>query len=37
MTFEKLLTSPVFFTDFIKNDGLFNSLKNKFPEINKIR
>ena len=33
MTFEKLLTSPVFFTDFIKNDGLFNSLKNKFPEI----
>jgi hypothetical protein len=33
MTFEKLLNSPVFFTDFIKNDGLFNSLKNKFPEI----
>lgn len=33
MTFQELLNSPVFFNTFIKNDGFFNSLKDKFPEI----
>jgi len=33
MTFQELLNSPVFFSTFIKNDTLFNSLKDKFPEI----
>ena len=33
MTFQQLLNSPVFFNTFIKNDTLFNSLKDKFPEI----
>jgi len=33
MTFQELLNSPVFFNTFIKNDTLFNSLKEKFPEI----
>jgi len=33
MTFQELLNSPVFFSTFIKNDTLFNSLKEKFPEI----
>ena len=33
MTFQELLNSPVFFNTFMKNDTLFNSLKDKFPEI----
>ena len=33
MTFQELLNSPVFFNTFVKNDTLFNSLKDKFPEI----
>jgi hypothetical protein len=31
--FTNLLNSSVFFTDLIKNDTFFNSLKDKFPEI----
>ena len=33
MIFQELLNSPVFFNTFVKNDTLFNSLKDKFPEI----
>ena len=33
MTFQELLNSQVFFNTFVKNDTLFNSLKDKFPEI----
>lgn len=33
MTFKELINSPVFFNTFIKNEVLFNSIKNKFPNI----
>lgn len=33
MTFQELLNTPLFFSVFIKNDIIFNSLKEKFPEI----
>lgn len=33
MEFKDLLDSPLFFNVFIKNDTLFNSLKEKFPDI----
>jgi len=33
MTITQILNSQTFFTIFIKNDTVFNSLKNKFPDI----